>query len=736
MSTTLADPSARDSDARTSSPATRPLARRLQWITRAIVASIVLLLLAALYFRWDRVGHLHDPRWQVILSLIGFAVATWYASIQARGFDRFPRTTRISVLGLACSQVFYLLLVWTTWKMSPTLWRFWWLTVVLATTCTHVVWLRLSAPVDRRTFLRCTIACALIAGALVVVLAFRKNIIADPHPAHVFALVLFTAGSAFGSVVLWARALRQAKKKVPLPVKVGWAVVAQVGVVLIAFYVGRLTAPQPSIFDLLPSPLASMQPEELESQLRADFERLKIIVAGLDELAAKSKELTRDLTEKRRRENRDVYTPAEEDRIRAHFMSFLAYRAALLRLVANYAGFEVVPDPAARARCMLVGYAAGATVYRTSLALVSWYGEAPAARRKLNEPDSRAGIPAGMYDRILENVTAQRNLDLMAEMEAHYLTHRERWATAGVLPESDYDWIAAQLDRCSAEMKTSTLDQTQQWGSRLERLVAKVRQDTYTPMYTAQSMVSTWIGDTRLVKWTPFIRHEQILAMRSQLRPGDILLERRNWFLSNAFLPGFWPHAAIYVGTIEDMEKLGLVRRDEKGRWTSDHLEIRLHLEEYLKPAPDGQPHTVLESVSEGVIANSLTESMHADYVAVLRPRLGDDLKAQAIARAFAHVGKPYDFEFDFFSADKLVCTELVYRAYDGLLKFELEKIMGRETLPALKIASTFAEQRNRPDRQLDFILFLDGVPATHSARLADEETFVSSIAGPRGYNE
>ena len=188
----------------------------------------------------------------------------------------------------------------------------------------------------------------------------------------------------------------------------------------------------------------------------------------------------------------------------------------------------------------------------------------------------------------------------------------------------------------------------------------------------------------RIVGRPPFISHAQIKSIQPQLKPGDILLERRNWYASNAFLPGFWPHAALYIGDENDLRRLKLL----------DDPRVQPHLAEYRKPAADGEPHTVMESVSEGVILNSLTESMGADYVAVLRPRLTDAQKGEAIVRAFAHRGRPYDFEFDFFSSDKLVCTELVYRSYEGLLHFDLVKIMGRDTLPALEICKKFAGER------------------------------------------
>ena len=58
---------------------------------------------------------------------------------------------------------------------------------------------------------------------------------------------------------------------------------------------------------------------------------------------------------------------------------------------------------------------------------------------------------------------------------------------------------------------------------------------------------------------------------------------------------------------------------------------------------------------------------------------------ATAIVRAAEHEGKLYDFDFDFFRSDRLVCTEVIYRAYDGLgpVQLRLTERSGRPTLSA-----------------------------------------------------
>ena len=253
-----------------------------------------------------------------------------------------------------------------------------------------------------------------------------------------------------------------------------------------------------------------------------------------------------------------------------------------------------------------------------------------------------------------------------------------------------------------------------------------VRDQLDRDKYKAVSRFATYLGDTRIVTRPPLITLEQIEKLQGRLQPGDILIERRNWFLSNPWLPGFWPHAALYVGRIDDLKALGV----------AESPSVRKHLTAYLAAAPDGRANTVIEAVSEGVVFNSLTHSMHADYVAVLRPRLGRQQIARAVARAFEHVGKPYDFNFDFDDTTKLVCTQVVYVSYEGMLRFPLQRIMGRNTLPANEVARKYVAEAARPDRQLDFVLFLDAAPARRVAFEADEAAFRKSVERPRALVE
>lgn len=243
--------------------------------------------------------------------------------------------------------------------------------------------------------------------------------------------------------------------------------------------------------------------------------------------------------------------------------------------------------------------------------------------------------------------------------------------------------------------------------------------------YRGQAFVSTWLGSTRFRQPRDgqcMIRPAQLSEFHAKLKPGDILIERQNWFLSRAFMPGYWAHAALYVGTTNDLVRLGL-DRDPR---------VVAQWKQYASRDAAGHEHLILEAVPEGVRMTTLEHCIGiADSAAVLRPRVSEDKVREAIGRAFSHLGKSYDFDFDFFSSDKLVCTELVYRCYDGAVQFPLVTVMGRKTLPPTELVRKFVTERGRTNAQLECVCFLDGDERRGAAAFQEEAVFVNTLERP-----
>ncbi|MDB4614634.1 YiiX/YebB-like N1pC/P60 family cysteine hydrolase, partial [bacterium] len=161
--------------------------------------------------------------------------------------------------------------------------------------------------------------------------------------------------------------------------------------------------------------------------------------------------------------------------------------------------------------------------------------------------------------------------------------------------------------------------------------------------------------------------------LAARIQPGDVFVVRKLHAITNYFLPGYWPHAALYVGTLDDMKQLGLHQHDNvREAWAKIE-------------SLDAKPHRALEALADGVHVRPLSRALASDAVAVLRPKLSSEHIAEALGRGFFHEGKPYDFDFDFTRSDRLVCTEVIYRTYEGVgdMQFELTRRAGRMTLAA-----------------------------------------------------
>jgi hypothetical protein len=174
------------------------------------------------------------------------------------------------------------------------------------------------------------------------------------------------------------------------------------------------------------------------------------------------------------------------------------------------------------------------------------------------------------------------------------------------------------------------------------------------------------------------------------LRPGDVLVVRKEFAVTNYFLPGHWPHAALYLGRASDLAASPAAGERHLGSRLAQ-LSAATPRTAVLSPdldncwADDREHPCVLEAMKDGVRIRSINSPLSSDSVVILRPLLDEKQVAAALAQALQHEGKPYDFDFDFCASHRLVCTEVVYRAYEGVggVQFDLRRHAGRFALSA-----------------------------------------------------
>jgi hypothetical protein len=372
--------------------------------------------------------------------------------------------------------------------------------------------------------------------------------------------------------------------------------------------------------------------------------------------------------------------PAREEREEARLLwrSFLDYQLALESLRAESSNFLSLKGPE-RDRAFRQYHAAWLAQYRTALQFIDAAERHPEYHTMLNEKDATLGLVSGSY----------------ADFKFHWL-NVARAAEYTALALFDSTLGGRPLSGASED---STFIVRAGTGSGTKLTIANAGQIVTTALWTPipQSIEAAGAGPEKPAPRAPFITQAQLAKVRQRLEPGDLIFERREWALTNVGLPGFWPHVAMYVGSpVERRRALGA------------DSETKLRAQNPPAYDTNWSQATIVEALGEGVITSTFERSAHADSVAIVRPKVAPDKKAVAIARAFQYVGVPYDFEFDFATDNRIVCTELVYKSYEGALELPVMRLAGRSVTPANDYVRWFDERFDR-GRDLDFVAFLDG---------------------------
>lgn len=468
---------------------------------------------------------------------------------------------------------------------------------------------------------------------------------------------------------------------------------------------------------------------------------------------------------------RDSRLPHEEAfKIKKLWGRIFDMRVALNALLQTYVDYEL-KSATDNAKAVLVKYTSTLALVNTGARISKLIWEMPETHKLLNE--LHRNYPLGTLVS-LENQIFKMYKDVPFEGEL-----------PSFFPEVDMDKLALEyalssLIPLSADIERE-LQRIQTQESQTFEKTSKPFLKTFAHKLTVYgryakfqfknlfsdivTKVSTWLGDTKVKRRSDayyngktYINLEQAREFEQGLRPGDIMISRTNWFLSNAFLPGFWPHSFIYVGNLKKLKtldanqeinnhyqekcsSLGLACESFTGYLKASSTTAKAFAA-YLKKAKDGHEKVLIEATSDGVHFSSIRHTFLNDFLAAMRPQISELAKAQAIEESMKFHGMPYDFDFDYDTHSSLVCSELVAKSFSSKVTFDydrengvyVEEYLNRYSLPVIGIVNKMVDENVDYLRssELEFVGFLKGVPERKEAVLASEKEFYESAQWPK----
>lgn len=379
--------------------------------------------------------------------------------------------------------------------------------------------------------------------------------------------------------------------------------------------------------------------------------------------------------ESKKAEARGYYDPLEDERLRETYVSYLGMRAAIWQTIQNlkprFRRFKKGQDLSEEElQAFGIAFCGAEIIVRTGEYLIGLARERDIVWKKLDEAELRYGLERKSFTRLYRQLTS--NFTMRRFYQARDYFDANRNAVMGAMDNKDLRPVADILT--SLNLPTASRgDHLQRYrrfvNFSLRRRSISAGRNTMFALFeaTGSDIAELKIPLVKNVGAPKRVSPDIIATLKSELQPGDVFITRHDDAMSNLFLPGFWPHGALYIGSPEDRAKRG------------------------IEDVSDGYKHSaadeinILEAKKDGVLLRPIEETLQVDAFVVLRPKLSAKQITQALSKGLSHAGKLYDFIFNFATSDRLVCTEVIYRTYHGIgpIEFSLSTKAGRKCLSA-----------------------------------------------------
>lgn len=388
---------------------------------------------------------------------------------------------------------------------------------------------------------------------------------------------------------------------------------------------------------------------------RNGIERCVRILQAVDGGMPRPEDLVQELHDAEAAQARGYYLPDEDDRLRHVFAAYLEIREGLEMVLARVEPWIAKKDGLSaedRLRAFVIGFTAACMLLRSGSYLVRIAEGRAVVAQKLDEAEPRFGIVRKSFTEIYRAQSSVQRMWKFFMAWRFYDEYRGR-----ILSMSGDGMVGPVIPLLKAEEpfmeKRRREYLAKRFRYRLHSFLRRNRSGFENTMFHILEIGGRGVSGLRdpmtgLIAMPKRVPGEPLEAIRGFLKPGDIIVTRHRDALTNVFLPGYWPHAALYVGG----------------------------------QAGGGN---VVEAKKDGVLLRELDETLKVDSFVVLRAEVHEAVLGEVVSRAMSHVGKLFDFAFDFRQADRLACTNLVYRSWHGMagMEFKLGEQAGRFCLPA-----------------------------------------------------
>lgn len=485
-----------------------------------------------------------------------------------------------------------------------------------------------------------------------------------------------------------------------------------------------------TIVPLTKNPFKNMSPDEIHTQILNNLDSSSVI---LDHMELTGNELINaELLKKKN------FSADERETLKKQWSNFAiaTFEADFMTDTYSYFHFiSAISQPEDHAKAFTIAYSLFLKKNEIISRIIDEVQPNETAKKILNEKLSKLEInnsykvmaESYYHPKTMIGINAGQGY-LIAVIEKLYGKDIEehRFITLKENAQNDYQKLKERLG--------STVINSAKIGSE------KIEKGLFSLWFPVQKKAAKALGHTYLSRReNKFITVEQINETKKEMEPGDIMLQRRNWYASNIGIPGFWAHAALYTGTLEEMDEYFKNEFPFEGSASlSEYLKENIpKIHAKFNELVDGYKMAVIEGKEPGIILQPLEISAKADYLAVIRPKLDKSDKLRALIRAFKNFGKPYDFNFDFETRDAMVCSELVYDAYQEQaektgISFPLSVMNGRTIMTPVDIAKKFRSEFESNQAEFDFVYFLDGNEETGIATKKDAKEFIGTLDRPK----